>query len=321
MGPPLSGPLSRRDAGLDERHAARSWAGAEGALRALTAAASAAMVGCVVVIFVALALATLDGRTVGSTILSTTWSPALGSYGLLPLTFGTLVASLLGVLVAAPVGVLAAIWIVELAPPWVSGPARALVDVIATLPGVMFGLWGRTVVVPFVRDHLAPANDAGPSAGFGLVTAGIVLGAMILPTITALACGALGGVPASLREAAVALGGQRWDVIRHAVLPVARAGLWGAVAIGLARALAESLAVEMVCGSNPLWPRSLFAPFSTLGAVLVDETVDATRVDHIAALAGAAVWLCVLVVPVMLVGRRLLRPREPAESARVERAA
>ena len=310
MAPPLTGPLSRHDARLDGGPA-RPSAWGDGLLRALTLAASAAVVVCVGAVCVYLVLAMLGRGADASSTFSVSWSPALGRHGLLPLAFGTVAAALLGLLLSAPIGILAAIWIIEVAPPRLSGPARTLVDVLATLPGVLFGVWGRSVVVPFVRGELAPLFSSEPSAGFGAVSAGIVLAAMILPTITSLACGALAAVPPSLRETAVALGGERWDVIRHAVLPVARAGLWGSVAIGLGRALGESIAVEMVCGSSPLWPESAFSPFSTLGAVLVDETIDATRVDHIGALAAAALWLSALSIPALLVGRRLQRRANP----------
>lgn len=236
--------------------------------------------------------------------LSSEWSPNRGRFGLTPLVLGTVVSSGLGLALAAPLAILGAVWVVDLAPHRLRRRALPVIQIVAAVPSVVFGLWGRSVVVPSVRGGLA-AIGVDAAHGYGLLASGLVLAAMALPTIMSLSCAVLCAIPASLRETAIALGASRWEAVRHVVIPAARTGIAGAVAVGLSRALGESVAVELVCGSSPVMPSPRLGQASTLGAILVDEYAEAIGARHLGALAQCALVLGVLAVLVDWMGRRL----------------
>lgn len=279
----------------------RSFGRGERTFRGLTAATTGITLAAFAVVVAALVL---EASSNHAPAFGAEWSPGVGVYGLLPLTIGTVLSSFLALAVAAPISVLAAAWIVDLAPHGVRGRALAAVEVGATVPAVVYGLWGRSVIVPAVAG-IGSSADATSAHGFGLLSSSIVLGAMVLPTITATCCRVLRAVPDSLRVTAVALGATPWEALRGVVLPVARRGIAGAIVIGLGRALGESVAVEMVCGSSPVVPSSIFGQTSTLGVVLLDQYVEATSAAHRGGLAQAALVLCLVAVLVGLAGRRL----------------
>jgi phosphate transport system permease protein len=239
------------------------------------------------------------------------FEPALGRLGLVPLAPGTLATTLLAVVFAAPVALVAAVWLAELCPRRLQAPLATCVDGLASVPAVVYGVWGRLEIVPLVRDHLEPSQPSVASGhGFGLFTASLVLALMCLPSVTAVALRVLRGVPAALRETSASLGATRWQTVRHAVLPAARAGLAGAVLFGVGRAVGESIAITMVIGGRPGVPSSLFDPTSTLAVALVDGLEDATHPEHLGALAAAALLLAVLGALAMSSAQRRLSPAE-----------
>jgi phosphate transport system permease protein len=244
------------------------------------------------------------------------WDPVASSFGALPFIYGTLVTSLLAILVALPVSVGLAIFMVEIAPARLRPVVSFLVETLAAIPSVIYGLWGLFVLVPWLRDSVEPALAGalgflpifqGPRIGLGFLAAGLILAIMILPTIASVTIEVLKTVPVSLREAAVVLGATRWEAIRLAVLPHARAGIVGATLLGLGRALGETMAVTMVIGNTPEIRTSLFATGYTLPAVIANEFAEATSGEHVAALAGLALVLFGLSVLLNAAARLMVR--------------
>jgi len=228
------------------------------------------------------------------------WNPVEDSFGALPFIYGTVVTSLVAIAVAMPVGVGLSLFLTEIAPGWLRQAVSFLVELLAGVPSVVFGLWGLFVMVPLLREHVEPALGkhlgfiplfSGPPLGLGYLTAGLLLAVMILPTISSVSTAVIRTVPLPLKEGAYALGATRWEAIRLAVLPFSKTGILGAVILGLSRALGETMAVTMVIGNAPEIHASLFAPGYSLPAVIANEFAEATGAVHTGALAGLALVL------------------------------
>ena len=213
-----------------------------------------------------------------------TWDPVAGQFGALPFIYGTLVTSALALLIAVPLGVGAAIFLAELAPPRISDILTFLIELLAAVPSVIFGLLAIFVLVPALRI-IEPALRAtlgflplfqGPFYGVSLFSAGVVLAIMIVPFIISISREVLLAVPADQREAALALGATRWEATWQAVVPFARKGITGSIFLALARALGETMAVTMVIGNDPKIKASLFAPGYSIAAVIANEFTEAT---------------------------------------------
>jgi len=228
------------------------------------------------------------------------WDPVRQSFGALPFIYGTLVTSAISIVVAVPVALGLSIFLVEIAPsqlrPLISFP----LELLAAIPSVVYGLWGLFVMVPWLRHSLQPflGNTLGflplfqgPPLGLGYLAAGLILSVMILPTIGSVSIEVLKKVPVSLREAALALGATKWEMVRAASLPHSRPGIFGAILLGLGRALGETMAVTMVIGNSPEIHASLFSPGYSLPSVIVNEFAEATDAIHTGALAALALIL------------------------------
>jgi len=249
-------------------------------------------------------------------LLDRDWDPVLGSFGALPFVYGTVVTSGVAVLVAVPVSVGLALFLSEMGPPKLRPVVSFLIETLAAIPSVVYGLWGLFVVVPLLRDHVEPVLARtlgflplfkGPPIGLGYLAAGLLLAIMILPTIASVTTEVLKTVPSALREGALALGATRWEAIRISVLPYARPGILGAVLLGLGRALGETMAVTMVIGNAPEISASLFAPGYSLPAVIANEFAEASGALHIGALAGLALVLFGLALVLNSAARLLVR--------------
>jgi len=217
-------------------------------------------------------------------LVSTTWDPVAGNFGALPFIYGTLVTSALALLVAVPLGVGAAIFLAEMAPPRLSDFMTFLIELLAAVPSVIFGLLGIFVLIPVLRV-IEPALRAtlgflplfqGAFYGVSLFSAGMILAIMIVPFIISISREVLLAVPADQREAALALGATRWEATWQAVVPFARKGIAGSIFLALARALGETMAVTMVVGNDPRIKASLFAPGYSIAAVIANEFTEAT---------------------------------------------
>ena len=240
-------------------------------------------------------------------VVSDEWVPSQQLYGALPLVVGTLITSAVALAIGVPVAVAAALYLTELAPRRVRGPLTILVDLLAAVPSVVYGLWGFFVLIPKLKPLQQWLGDTfsflpfvgGPVAGPSYFIAGLILAIMILPIVSAISREVMATVPVEHKEAALALGATRWEMIRMAVLPYSRAGIAGAAMLGLGRALGETIAVTLVIGNAPDIGDSLFSQGYTLAAVIANEFGEAASdPTHRAALIAAGLVLFVLTLVV-----------------------
>ena len=235
------------------------------------------------------------------------WDPVNDQYGAMPFIYGTIVSSVLALVLAVPLAVGVAVFTTEMCPRWLRAPISFLTELLAAIPSVIYGLWAIFVLVPILRLRIEPFLGKalgwtglfdGPAYGFGMLAAGIVLAIMIVPIISSITREVLSVVPQQQREAALALGATRWEMIRVAVLRNARAGIVGAVILGLGRALGETMAVTMVIGNRPEVAKSLFAFGYTMASVLANEFSEATGDLYLSALIeiGLALFLVTIIV-------------------------
>jgi phosphate transport system permease protein len=249
-------------------------------------------------------------------LTSSDWDPVNEVFGALPFVFGTLVSSAIALIIAVPISVATAIYLTELAPLWIRQPLTMFIELLAAVPSVILGLWGIFVMVPFLRDHVFPFLQKyfgflplfkGPIYGVSMLAGGIIVAIMIIPIITSVSREILRSVPGLQREAAYALGATRWEVTRIAVLSYAKKGLFGAVILGLGRALGETMAVTMVIGNTPQIVSSLLAPGYTLASVIANEFTEATGDVYLSALFELGLVLLGVTVIVNIFAQLLLK--------------
>ena len=276
--------------------------------RVIMFAVALLMVGIVIAKLVALSAdSVLSIRQFGFGFLtSTRWDPIKGEFGALPFIYGTLASSLIALLISVPFSLGIAIFLVEQAPHYISRPVGFLVELLAAIPSVVYGLWGIFVLAPFLRNYIEPALAStlgwlplfqGSITGIGLLTGGIILAIMVTPIISAVVRDVLSAVPGSQREAALALGATKWEMIR-VVLVNGAPGIAGAVILGLGRALGETMAVTMVIGNRPQISLSLFEPSYTIASSIANEFTEATGDLYLSALVelGLILFLVTFVV-------------------------
>ena len=228
------------------------------------------------------------------------WNPVEEHFGALTFLYGTLVTSAVAIVVAVPIAIGLALFITQFAPAKLGRALTIPVELLAAIPSVVYGLWGLFIVVPWLRASVEPWLGkylgflplfSGPPIGLGYLAAGLILAVMILPTVVTVSVEVMRTTPEANREAALALGATKWEAVMMAVIPYSRAGIVGAVLLGLGRALGETMAVTMVIGNSPQISASLFAPGYTLPAVIANEFAEATSNVHLAALAGLGLIL------------------------------
>jgi phosphate transport system permease protein len=287
------------------------------AFRTLTAVFALTLLGVLGSIVVVLGYESSGSiRTFGWNFLVTsTWDPVFKQFGALPFIYGTVVSSFLALAQAVPLGVGTAVFLSELAPGWVRAPVSFLVEFLAAIPSVIYGLWGVFVLIPWERTYIQPALAStlgflpffqGPKYGVGLLTASMVLAVMIVPYITSVAHEVLRAVPNTQREAALALGATKWEMLRLAVLPYGRTGIIGAIMLGLGRAIGETMAVTMVIGNRGDIALSLFAPANTMASVIANEFSEATYDLYVQALVEIALVLLLVTVIINALARLLV---------------
>ncbi|MEO9045915.1 MAG: phosphate ABC transporter permease subunit PstC [Gemmatimonadaceae bacterium] len=244
-----------------------------------------------------------------SFLTSSEWNVPAGRFGAAPAIFGTIVSSVIALVLATPLALGVAIFLSEFAPRWLQQPVAFLVDLLAAIPSVVYGLWGIFVLIPLLRDPVIPfLRDTlhlgatpfftGPAYGPSMLAAGVILAMMALPYISAVSREVLRAVPRSQREAALALGATRWEMIWDAVIPNARSGIIGGVILGLGRAIGETMAVTMVIGNRAEISASLLAPGYTMASLIANEFSEATSALHVSALmaVGGVLFLITIVV-------------------------
>ena len=250
-------------------------------------------------------------------IFSREWDPLGEIFGALPFIYGTLVSSFLALILAVPLGLGTAFYLSEAVTPssFIKTVISRLVEMLAAIPSIIYGLWGIFVLGPFLANYLQPFLRQtlgflpffqGPSMGLGMMTAGIILAIMILPTITAISREVVDAVPNTLKEAALSLGTTKWETVKMAILGPAKSGIIGAIILGLGRAFGETMAVTMVIGNSPKISASLFAPAYTLASVIANEFAEATSDMSLAVLIELGLILLLLTVIINGLARLLV---------------
>jgi len=237
----------------------------------------------------------------------TAWDPVNGNFGALPFVFGTLVSSLIALIIAVPLAVGVSIFITEMCPRALRGVLSFLTELLAAIPSVVYGLWAIFVLVPMLRERINPGLIrflgwtglfTEPNYGIGMLAAGVILAIMILPVISSLTREVMSAVPHSQREAVLALGATRWEMIRMGVLRNARIGIVGSIILGLGRALGETMAVTMVIGNRPEIVKNLLAPGYSMASVIANEFSEASDDMYLSALIeiGLALFIVTIIV-------------------------
>ncbi|MGB8647393.1 MAG: phosphate ABC transporter permease subunit PstC [Anaerolineae bacterium] len=243
------------------------------------------------------------------------WDPVSQVFGALPFLFGTLETALLAVLIAVPIGLGIAIFLSELAPSSVSQPLGFLIELLAAVPSVIYGLWGLYVFIPTLIKPTADLLHGalgflplfeGPVFGTSRLAASLVLSIMILPTISAVSRDVFRAIPAAQREASMALGSTRWEMISQVLVPYGMSGILGAVILGLGRALGETIAVTMVIGNNLDLSASLLHPGYTMASIIANEFAEATYDLYVQSLIEIALVLFVITLLLNLIARFLV---------------
>jgi phosphate transport system permease protein len=242
------------------------------------------------------------------------WNPIRGDFGALPFIYGTVVSSLIALVISVPISLGIAVFLIEQAPYYVARPITFLVELLAAIPSVVYGVWGIFVLAPFLRTWIEPPLEhwlgwtpffRGPITGIGLLTGGIILAIMVTPIISAVVRDVLAAVPGSQREAALALGATKWETTR-VVLVNGAPGIAGAVILGLGRALGETMAVTMVIGNRPHISASLFQPSYTIASAIANEFTEATGDLYLSALVELGLILLLVTFVVNAVARLLV---------------
>lgn len=235
------------------------------------------------------------------------WDPVQGLFGALPFVYGTIVSSLLALMMAVPLGIGVAMFMNEMCPRPLRGTVAFFVELLAAIPSVVYGLWGIFVLAPLMRSHVQPWLKTtlgwtglfeGPPFGIGMITAGVILAIMIVPFVSSITREMMLAVPQTQREAVLALGSTRWEMIRTGILRNARAGILGGIILALGRALGETMAVTMLIGNRPEISKSLLAPAHTMASVIANEFTEATEDLYLSALVeiGLALFLVTIIV-------------------------
>ena len=244
------------------------------------------------------------------------WDPVNGNFSAVPFLYGTLVSSFLALLMAVPLAIGLAVFLTEMCPGALRAPLSFLTELLAAIPSVIYGLWAVFVLVPLMREHINPLlvsglgwtgffSDDNPT-GLGFLTSGVILAIMILPIISSLTREVMTAVPHSQREAVLALGATRWEMIRMGVLRNARIGIVGAIILGLGRALGETMAVTMVIGNSTDIHRSLLSNGNTMASVIANQYAEAVGDMHLSALTEIGLALFIVNIMVNALAQLLL---------------
>jgi len=220
------------------------------------------------------------------------WDPVQQVFGALPFIWGSFYTSLIALIFALPVSIGIAIFLTELAPTWLRQPVGFIIELLAAIPSLIYGLWGLFVLVPIMQEYVEPALMkfdflpffTGYPLGIGMMSAGIIVAIMIIPTISSISREVMYTVPDIQREGGLALGMTRWEVVYKVVIPFSRTGILGAVVLGLGRALGETMAVTMLIGNTPKISLSLLEPGYTISSAIANEFAEATDKMHVSAL-------------------------------------
>lgn len=246
----------------------------------------------------------------------TQWNPVTQQFGAAPFIYGTVVTSVIALALAASIGILAAMYLAEFAPRRLGIYLGMLIELLAAVPSIVYGLWGLFVLAPVVRNWIGPALQSvfgflpifqGTIYGVNMLTAALILTLMIVPTIAAITRDLIIAIPSHRREAALALGATRWEMVSRVLLPTVHKGIFGACMLAFGRALGETIATTMVIGNRPAISASLFAPGYTVASVIANEFTEATSNLYLSALIELGLILLVVSIIVIGIGRLMVR--------------
>jgi phosphate transport system permease protein len=250
---------------------------------------------------------------------SSSWNPVTEVFGAFPAIYGTLVTSAIAMLIGIPVAFGIALFITELCPPWLKRPIGTLIELLAAIPSIIYGIWGLFVFAPFLQETLQPllidtlgnipwagALFEGPPLGIGILTAGLILSIMVLPFITSVMRDVFETVPTVLKESAYGIGATTWEVVWNIVLPTTRVGVIGGIMLGLGRALGETMAVTFVIGNAHRVKASLLAPGTTISATLANEFTEAVGDTYLSSLFALGFILFVITFIVLAIAKLML---------------
>jgi phosphate transport system permease protein len=250
-----------------------------------------------------------------SFLSSNSWDPVFEKFGALPFIYGTLVCSFVALLMAIPIGLGTSVFLAEYAPTGIQRIVSSLIDLLAAIPSVIYGLWGIFVLVPLMRVHIQPFLGKylgflpffqGPNYGVGILTASVILAIMIVPFIVSVSREVILAVPTVYKEAAYAMGATRWEAIQTIILSYGKPGIIGGIILALGRAIGETMAVTMVIGNNVKISASLFSPGYTLASVIANEFAEATTKVYLAALIEIGLVLLFVSIVVNVFARLLI---------------
>jgi phosphate transport system permease protein len=247
-------------------------------------------------------------------LASSDWDPVQQLYGALPFIWGTFYTSFIALLLALPISLGIAVFLSELAPPWLRTPVGFLIELLAAIPSLIYGMWGLFVLAPALQHYIEPPLSKfsylpffkGYPLGLGVMAAGIILAVMIIPTISSISRDVMFTVPQAQREGGLALGMTRWEVVSKVVIPYSRSGILGAVILGLGRALGETMAVTMVIGNTPQISLSLFQPGYTIASAIANEFAEAIQKLHVSSLVELGLVLFVISILVNAAAKFLM---------------
>ncbi len=298
----------------------------ESVFRGITASFAALMLLIAGVVVVELIIYSLPAfKSFGLKFLvSSDWDPVQGLFGALPFIWGTFYTSLLALILALPISLGIAIFLSELAPPWLRTPVGFLIELLAAIPSLIYGMWGLFVLAPALQHYIEPPLSkfaflpffTGYPLGLGVMAASIILAVMIIPTISSISRDVMYTVPQAQREGGLALGMTRWEVVSKVVLPYSRSGILGAVILGLGRALGETMAVTMVIGNTPLISLSVFQPGYTIASAIANEFAEAIQKLHVSSLVGLGLVLFVISIAVNAAAKFLMWRMGASEAMR-----
>jgi phosphate transport system permease protein len=244
------------------------------------------------------------------------WNPVTQSFGAASSIFGTLVSTLIAMVIAVPLSLAIALFLVELAPPKISRTVGTMIELLAAIPSIIYGMWGLFIFAPFMAHYVQPFLGEtlgflplfqGPPLGIGILTAGIILAFMVLPFISAIARDVFKLVPSVVKESAFGLGATTWEVTHKVTIPYGLVGILGAVFLGLGRALGETMAVTFVIGNAHRIAASVFAPGNTIASTLANEFSEATEPLYVGSLVALGLVLYLLTYLVQVISQMLLR--------------
>ncbi len=269
-----------------------------------------ALIVLIVVIGIALTLAvqsTLSMKALGIKFLwGKVWDPVREIFGAYPFLIGTLLTSFLALIISIPFSFSVAIFLGEYYPRgWFSETLKNVIELIAAIPSVIYGFWGLFVLVPIVRNF--EANIGAEPIGLGILSSSLILSIMIIPYAASLGREMIRMVPATLKEAAYAMGATRWEVIRSVVLPYTRSGLFAGILLSLGRALGETMAVTMIIGNTNIIPKSIFSLGNTMASVIANEFTEAANPVYLSALIELGLVLFLVTVVINMVGKRIIK--------------